>query len=307
MLYTNLDNKSLQSIVQQYAIPPITNWSILEGGSENTNYLLETAKQKYILTICERKTFEETTTLVNLLRHLEEHQFKSTTVIPNKKDQNISFFEDKPIILKSYLSGKIIQNLPNQIIEEIGTDISHLHLIPAPDYLPKVYSYGQQVFSDLTTTNINHPFVDWLSEMHVYIKDNLNTTLPKALIHGDIFFSNIIIDQQDTPTIIDFEEACYYYRMYDIGMAIVGLCNQDGIIDFTKASQLIQGYEKIIPIPNSEKDAIQLFIIYAATATAFWRFRQFNIIAPTPSHKDAYLEMKKIADGVRISGSSFTG
>ena len=305
MLYTRLDNKTLQAIVQQYAILPITDWSILEGGSENTNYLLETGKQKFILTICERKTFEETTILVKILKHLEAYQFTSTTILSNKKGQNISFFKDKPIILKRYLSGKIRQDLSHQIIEEIGTTIGQLHLIPSPDYLPKVYSYGQQVFSELETANIRHSFIGWLSEMHSYIKDNLDATLPKALIHGDIFFSNVIIDRQNKPSIIDFEEACHYYRMYDIGMAIVGLCNRDGDIDFTKARQLIIGYEKRIAIPNKEKEAIKTFIIYAATATAFWRFRQFNIIAPTPSHKDAYLEMKKIADDVRKSALPF--
>ena len=300
MIYTELDKNALETILQQYVIDSITKWSILDGGAENTNYLLETKHQKYILTICERKTFEETTVLVDLLQHLEIHQFKTTTVIPNKKGLSISFFDDKPIVLKSYLSGKIIPQPSDSIIEQLGMAIGQLHLIPAPDYLPKVYSYGEQAFPELTAIKINHPFVDWLNKMHTYIKNNIKSTLPKTLIHGDIFFSNVIIDQQNTPTIIDFEEACYYYRMYDIGMAIVGLCNNQGSIDFPKANKLIVAYEKVIPLSKEEKEAVKVFIAYAATATAFWRFRQFNIIAPTPARKDSYLEMKKIAEKMRV-------
>jgi len=300
MLYTTLNEDSLQTILQQYAIEPVKTWTVLEGGAENTNYLLETNNQKYILTICERKTFEETSVLVDLLKHLENYRFKTTTIISNKKGLNISFFKDKPIILKSYLPGKIIQQPTDQILEQIGLKIGQLHLIPAPDYLPKVYSYGEQAFSDLIEKKIDHPFVDWLTEMHTYIKSILNPALPKTLIHGDIFFSNIIIDSQKNPTIIDFEEACYYYRMYDVGMAIVGLCAINGSIDFSKADVLIRGYEQVISIPKEEKNTIQSFIAYAATATAFWRFRQFNIIVPTLSHRDTYLDMKNIADSMLV-------
>ena len=137
-------------------------------------------------------------------------------------------------------------------------------------------------------------------EMHTYIKSNLDPVSPKTLIHGDVFFSNVIINPQNNPIIIDFEEACYYYRMYDIGMAIVGLCASNGSIDFSKADLLIRGYEQVMPIPKEEKNTMKLFIAYAATATAFWRFRQFNIIAPTPSHQNTYLDMKNIADSMKV-------
>ena len=78
----------------------------------------------------------------------------------------------------------------------------------------------------------------------------------------------------------------------------MGLCASNGSIDFSKANILIGGYEQVIQIPKEEKNTINSFIVYAATATAFWRFRQFNIIAPTPSHRDTYLDMKNIADSI---------
>jgi len=298
MLYTKLDEKSIQQILQQFDITPVISWCILEGGSENTNHILETAQRKYVLTLCERKTFAEATILVDLLKHLENHQFKTTKVVPNKAAKNISFFENKPIILKEYIVGEIIENHTNDLLKKIGTSIAQLHLIPAPDFLPKVYSCGQEVFSELKDTK--HPFVDWLNEMHSTIQKKLNSALPKALIHGDIFFSNVIIDPQEQPIIFDFEEACYYYRIYDIGMAIVGLCNQQGKIDWTKVENLVSGYEQITPLLKEEKDALKFYITYAATSMAFWRFRQFNILAPTPSRKDSYLELKNIADDMSL-------
>lgn len=45
---------------------------------------------------------------------------------------------------------------------------------------------------------------------------------------------------------------------------------------------------------------MKTFIVYAAVATAFWRFRQFNILFPSVELADSYIEMKNIADQVYL-------
>ena len=68
-------------------------------------------------------------------------------------------------------------------------------------------------------------FYKWLKEIQKYIESYISTDLPKALIHSDIFYNNIIVNKDsEKATIMDFEEACYYYRVFDIGMMIVGTC-----------------------------------------------------------------------------------
>ena len=298
-LYTKLDDKTLGQITSNYDIGIIQSWKVLEGGAENTNHLLITNKGQFVLTICERKTLEETTILANLLKHLENHKFTTTIIIPNNKREVISFYQNKPVLLKAYIQGTVEENIPNQLLGKIGKSIAQLHQIPVPNNLPTQYSYGQQSFKSITRQKIQHPFVEWLSEMHQFILENLPSDLPKALIHGDIFPSNLVITVDKTPIIMDFEEACYYYRLYDLGMAIVGLCRKQGIISWQKVSLLIDGYEEKVSLLSIERNYLNHFIIYAATATAFWRFRQFNILAPTEAFKDTYLDMVNVADNVK--------
>ena len=299
MPYTTLNNQSVQQILQQFDIAPLVKWEILKGGSANTNHLIETTEQKYVLTICDSKTFEATKILVDLLKHLANHHFKTSKVIANKAGESIHFFNNKPIILKEYIVGKVIRNHTDDTLEQIGQTIAKLHLIPSPDYLSKPASCGTEILSQLKN-EISHPFVDWLDEMHVYVKNNIDHDLPKTLVHRDIFFSNVIIDNEDQPIIFDFEEACYYYRMYDIGMAIIGLCNEQGTINFSKVDKLIHGYEQITILEVREKEMMPFFIGYAATFIASWRFCQFRLITPTLSSQNTYLEMKKIASEMRF-------
>jgi len=180
-----------------------------------------------------------------------------------------------------------------------------LHQIPAPDYLPKQFSYGQQVFHQLKEQKITHSFVNWLDNQHQNILLKLAPNLPKALIHGDIFDNNVVISPNETPIIMDFEEACYYYRVYDLGMAIVGLCQEKGLINWAKAKLLIEGYQSILTLIPLERNCLKDFIVYAATATAFWRFRQFNILAPMEANKNTYQAMVTIAEQAKNDSPQF--
>jgi len=59
-------------------------------------------------------------------------------------------------------------------------------------------------------------------------------------------------------------------------------------------------------LSNIEKEYLPGFITYAAAATAFWRFMQFNILVPDEKQKDRYLEMVHIADNAKtISNEEF--
>ena len=50
-VYTKINNKQIKFIEKKYNIGKIENYSGIKKGIENTNFLLKTKKNKYILTI----------------------------------------------------------------------------------------------------------------------------------------------------------------------------------------------------------------------------------------------------------------
>jgi len=94
---------------------------------------------------------------------------------------------------------------------------------------------------------------------------------------------------------MDFEESTYYYRVYDIGMTLVGTCTFDRQLNFEKAQHLLKGYQSKNTLTEQEKNALRAFTVYAATATAFWRFMNYNFVRPDESEKDRYKEMQDVA------------
>ncbi len=298
---TVLNKQDLQSILSQYGIVGILSHKVLSGGSENTNYLVMTKAQSFVLTICEQKSLKNTEELAKLLIYLNQNNFNTSKLVKTINGELTSSFNQKPVMLKRFIEGEIKEDIPDSILFHLGIELSKLHLIKAPSYLPETLSYGIDNFDELKQIAAETSFYKWLNNTKSIIKKHMSIDLPKALIHSDIFYNNIIINSnKNQATIMDFEEACYYYRVFDIGMMIVGTCtNQDKInVNIKKASSLLRGYQQNINLQEIEKRALKAFTIYAATATGFWRFQNFNYKNIIPSMKNHHLEMKNLADNI---------
>ncbi len=305
-LYTNLQPNDIQSIIQLYNVGNIISIHRLSGGLANTNYLVETSTGKYVLTICDNKSFEDTQILADILLYLNNNQFETSKIIYNIEREYVSLFQSKPVLLKEYIPGNVQKQFNHEILKQLGGSLGQLHQLPPPECLPKDFPYGEKAFNNLYKLDVVHSFVDWLSEKHQYIKSNLHPDLTKCFIHGDLFPSNVIISENQTPVIMDFEEACLYFRIFDLGMAIVGLCSENGIIDLVNVRSVILGYRQVVDLSTIEKEHIKAFIVYAAVTASFWRFRQFNILFPSVELADSYLEMKNLADQIySIPNSEF--
>lgn len=295
-LYSSLSKEDIQHILQSYDIGALFQYQLLKGGSSNTNYLLETEKGKYVLTKCDHKSMSETRMMAELLVYLENHHFDSSKLVTSRSGACVTLFEDKPILMKVYIDGEVTADLNEEVLEELGGALAQLHQIPPPDYLPQHFSYGEHAFTDIDPHFSDHPFITRLNEKHEYIKNHLNPELPKSMIHGDLFYNNVVLTKEQSPVIMDFEEVSYYYRIFDLGMAVVGLCCENAQIVPSKMQALIRGYQKVNTLTKQEIACLQAFIVYGATATAFWRFKQFNIVHPMEELKDTYKEMMEIAN-----------
>ena len=122
-----------------------------------------------------------------------------------------------------------------------------------------------------------------------------------AMVHGDLFSDNVVFQGDRVVGILDVEEVCLQPRLLDIGMTILGTCRRNGGLAPATARHLIQGYVAVSELTATEHAHVGHFVRYAATAIAFWRFRQFHIRNPDPDRADAHLEMQVIADRFRFA------
>jgi len=298
--YSSMTKQEIEAIAANFPIGNISSFSVLSGGWENTNYFLAAEGGSYVLTICEQKTEEEARQLAYLLEHLEKHGFETSKLIRNNRKDVLSLWKGKPILIKEFVDGKVLEDLPHQLMEMAGRELGKLHRIEAPEYLPLQLNYGKEQFADVQVYAANSSFDIWLKGKLEYISPLFAANLPKAFIHSDVFNDNIIISEdEDSAIIVDFEDAAYYYRIFDIGMMIIGTCAEGEIVNFEKVRSLLKGYSQEIQLEHIEVSALQTFTVYAGTAMTFWRHRNFNYTRPDTTLSDHYLALKVLTDFVQ--------
>ena len=87
--YTPINSTIIDQIASDFNLGEITQWNLLEGGSENTNVQLKTEEGEWVLTVCEQKSMEETMALAQLLDHLKNHDFTTTRLVKNNNGKYV--------------------------------------------------------------------------------------------------------------------------------------------------------------------------------------------------------------------------
>lgn len=293
--YTSMTSEQANYISGMYSLGMVKSIKPLSGGLANSSYRIVAERGDYIFTITDNKTYEEAEALALLLDHLKNHGFSTSKIIPNDSNELVGYLDEKPILVKEYLHGKVVADLSDTQLFEIGRLMAQLHKIPPPAFLLSDYSYGKEKFYEVTESPLGGEFGLWLKEIYAHILAHLDARLPKGLIHGDLFYDNVIIS--DTAiALTDFEESCHYYYVFDLGVGITGMCCDDGVINMQKVKHFLEGYNTVRPLLEVEKTHLKAFVVYGAATAAFWRYRQYHILRPDSTMKYHHEEMRKIAE-----------
>ena len=294
---TPLQPQDIHDIAGTYALT-VVSFEPIDGGAANSSYALHTQQGDYVLTVFEQKSWAEVVRIGHLLRLLADYAFPTTRLRAPTTGGLATKYRDKPVMVKPYIAGQVVKDLKTTMVAQVGVAMARLHQVPVPGFLPDHHSYGLDVFSEVIDRNINPAYERWLAEQRAYLARSIPSDLPRGLIHGDVFYDNVLFEGRQFRALIDFEEACHYYQVFDLGMAIVGLCAEGTTIALDKASALVHGYQQVRSLAEREKETLQLFVEYAATATSFWRFWKYHIDTPTVQKADTYRQMARLAEEV---------
>ncbi len=170
-IYTDLAEKEIAKFCELYKIGPVKEFHLLTDGASNTNYLLITEKGKFVLTICDDKTFEQVRPLMAMFPHLEAHNFHTSKVLKSNSGKYLLKMDNTPVYLKAYIEGLVPRKLSLTSLEQCGKMIAKLHKIPIFFDIPDGYPFGLKYFSDLITSASAHPYIDWLKQKFQYLEE----------------------------------------------------------------------------------------------------------------------------------------
>jgi homoserine kinase type II len=294
--YTKLSRRDIQEISGKYELKVIDSEPINQGVG-NTNYLIRTKGGKYILTIFEIEPIQ-VVHLSKILCLLEEHKYPAPRIKTTFSGEAITKYKEKAVLIKPYIEGKVEKNLHESGIEQVGTALANLHEIPAPDYLPDQHTYVVKNYPKVIEQELDWNYKEWVKERYGIFLKNMPSRLPIGLVHGDLFYDNILFDGEKLKGILDFESVCRVHKIFDLGMTTVGICTEDTEVKVEKVRALVKGYQEVRLLENREKDSLQMFIECAAILTSTWRFWKYKMDDPGIENPRKHMQMVKIARNV---------
>ena len=285
-VYTKIDKKEIDKINSKFNIEKIITYQGIKKGIENTNYLLKSNNNKFILTIFEKRVLnKEIPFFMKLMDNLSKSKISCPKPLKNKDGGYLIKLKNKTACIVSFLEGKDKLTLNSNNCYQTGKIIAQMHEVTRKMNFSRKNSMGIKNLKPLLKS-IKFKSKKF-SNLEKFLKNNLNdvkkkwpTNLPSGIIHADLFVDNIFFKKNQLSGIIDFYFAANDFFMYEIAICINALCfdrrNYKFKINNQKIKSLIKGYESVRKISIKEKKSLNILCRGAAIRYLLTRLYDYS-------------------------------
>ncbi len=263
-VYTRINKSDLSFIEKNFNIGKVVSFAGIKKGIENTNYLIKTNKKKIILTIFEKRVQKKDLPFfMKLMFGLSKNKIKCPEPIKDKKGRYLFKIKNKTACLVSFLEGKDKNQLTNKDCFQVGKNAALLHLAAKKLRLYRknslsVNSWGPLLNRiDKRINKLSNNLINTMRTDLVDIKKKWPKSMPNGIIHSDLFIDNIFFYKKKYYGFIDFYFSANDFLAYELATCVNALCfkkrNKIFILDKSKSSQLLKGYQSVRKLNYKEK------------------------------------------------------
>ena len=264
-VYTHVSAEALGDFLARFDRGELLSAKGIAEGVQNSNYLVETTRDRFILTLYEKRVAAgDLPFFMALLDHLAAKGLPVPPAIPDRDGRTIQQLEGRPACLIRFLPGVSLSHpTPAQALAA-GEALGSMHRAVADFPLTRANSMGVDTW---------RPLFDRCGRSLDDIAPGLHDTLDRALdhvlarwpaetldacaIHADLFPDNVLMRGDRVSGLIDFYFACTDVRVFDLAITHsawsfdVSGAPYDGAI----GDALMAGYERHFPLSPAERAA----------------------------------------------------
>lgn len=283
-VYTDLTDAELAKLLDAYDLgEPLAFKGIAEGVS-NSNFILETKRGRFVLTIFERRFVEsELPFFMRVMERCAERDFPAPRPLHTKDGGFLAYTHGKPACVVTWLSGVSPKTPTLAHCRAIGAALARMHA--ALDGLEVTRANGlgpsswrgmiepRYALADYLRPGLAALVEEDLAAMHAWPGEG---ELPRGVIHADWFPDNALFVGSDLSGAIDFYFACEDFLAYDIATCLNAWCFEaDNSYNLDKGEALIAAYERVRKLTEAERNALPILargaaLRFFATRLADW-------------------------------------
>ncbi len=271
-VYTEVSGEEIEAFVAHYDIGRVVSFKGIAEGVENSNYLLQTERDVYILTLYEKRVRPaDLPFFLGLTEHLAERGVPCPTPIRGRDGEALRALCGRPAAIVSFLKGIWPRRPTPRHCAALGEAMARMHLAGA--------DYPMRRDNDLSPAGLQALFAacrDRADEVGPGLAAELAAELelvaahwpdglPRGIIHADLFPDNVFFLGEALSGLIDFYFACTDFFAYDLAICLNAWCFEaDASFNITKARHMLSAYRKIRPFSAAELAALPLLARGAA-------------------------------------------
>lgn len=272
-VFTTITHAQLRDFVTEYRIGQLTQFEGIDGGTDNSNYFVDTTSGRYVLTLFERLTFDELPFFLSLGDQLKAHNCLVAEPMHGADGIALKSLVDKPAVLFSRVPGRHIAVPSVAHCQDMAAALADVHVAPLNFESPPDNVFG------LEWLHQYRQYDHWQDPEDNALFSTLLTTferlssadLPKGIIHADMFHDNALFDGDRLCGLIDWYFACYDWFLLDVAIMVNDWCRDGAGLNADKAQAMLSAYQQRRPFTEVEADCFLTMRLLAACR--FWLSR----------------------------------
>jgi len=271
-VYTDISDDELDGLLADFDLGEAVSFKGIAEGVSNSNFLLETDKGRFILTIFEKRTNpNDLPFFLGLMDWLSTHDYPSAGPVRDRQGRMLKTLRGKPAVIVAFLPGISVRKPTVAHCRAAGEGLGWLHLASEGFPMTRINDLGHAAWAGMfgplkAEAEALKPGLAAVIEGDLaMLAARWPQGLPQGVVHADYFPDNVFFHGQDFAGAIDFYFACTDAYAYDLAVTLNAWCFEaDGSFNITAARALIAGYEIRRPLSVAERAALPVLAHGAA-------------------------------------------
>lgn len=266
-VYTHLGAEDLADLIAHYDVGTLVSAKGIAEGVSNSNWLIETDRGRFILTMYERRIdLDDLPFFLGLLDHLSAADCPVPRTIHDREGRASRILDGKAVALIEFLPGVSVDRPTPAQARAVGAALAQIHLasrdfpLERVDPLDPGFNWhtlercGEQALASID------PILPGMIDMAGRIAANWPTDLDRAIIHADLFPDNVLMLGNRVSGMIDFYFACSGAMAYDLAVTHAAWSFDARGASYRPevGKALIEGYEAVRPLAARERQEMPL-------------------------------------------------
>lgn len=264
-VYTHLGAEDLARLIGEYDVGDLVSAKGIAEGVSNSNWLVETTRGRFILTMYERRI--DTAQLpffLGLLDHLAAKGCAVPATIHDREGAAFRRIGGKEVALIEFLPGVSPSKPSPAQARSAGAALARVHLaaqdfggerandLAPPDTLAILERCGEAALETID------PALPAILPLARDLVAQWPKGLPGSIIHSDLFPDNVLMLGDEVTGMIDFYFACNDAMAYDLAVTHAAWCFPGGEYDPALGHAVVAGYQSLRELSDAERSALPL-------------------------------------------------